>query len=235
MPVQLRPLNITPVSAATQRANLILRHAHVSAGNFLNAFEIPRRRRRRAGGAPTDLEQDLLRAMLLFATAGLDAMVKQLIRDALPIVVDADPGAHSELEKFIHARLKLREDDSKAAATDYKFLAVLLANKSPRSGAIDELVRRLTANSLQSKDELLRAAAHFAIQPNQLTDDITAIHNIFKVRNEIAHEMDIDFDQRNRRRFPRRRDDMVEYTNHIMQASAKFLMIVDSKCPPLQR
>jgi hypothetical protein len=38
-------------------------------------------------GMSTDEEQDLLRAMLVTAAPGLDAMTKQLIRDALPKVV----------------------------------------------------------------------------------------------------------------------------------------------------
>lgn len=228
----LNPLNIWTGHDSTKRALLILQHTHKSAANFLEAFEKPRAGKGKAAGTPTDKEQDLLRAMLLFAASGLDAMIKQLVRDALPIVVDTDASAHSELEKFVHTRLKLHEGDAKSIATDLKFLSSMVASKSPREAAIKELIKQLTANSLQSKDELLRAAAHFAIGPKDLTSDLEGVRNIFKVRNEIAHEMDIDFAQPNRKRFPRRRDDMVNYVNQIIQIASDMLKTVDLKCLP---
>jgi len=53
----------------------------------------------------TDEEQDLLRAMLVMAAAGLDSMTKQLIRDALPQVVHRTGAAREGLEKFLARQL----------------------------------------------------------------------------------------------------------------------------------
>ena len=69
-----------------ENSQFILCSAHDAASSFLDTFNKVREARQ-AKGTPTDEEQDLLRAMLLFATAGLDSMVKQLVtdRDTLPL------------------------------------------------------------------------------------------------------------------------------------------------------
>src|SRR5690349_10645733 len=81
-----------PASSLCQNAYVILCNAHDAASSFLEAFQDVRKARR-AKGMPTDEEQDLLRAMLLFASAGLDSLVKQLIRDALPAVLESNEAA----------------------------------------------------------------------------------------------------------------------------------------------
>ena len=53
--------------------------------------------------------------------------------------------------------------------------------------------------------------------------------DIFRARNEIAHEMDIDFDQPKRSRKTRSRQRMVEYTQAVLDCGRKFLPGVDSK------
>ncbi len=63
-------------------------------------------------GMTTDEEQDLLRAMLVSAASGLDAMTKQLIREALPIIIQIGKEALAELEKFVTRRLRDGTDDS---------------------------------------------------------------------------------------------------------------------------
>lgn len=52
---------------------------------------------------------------------------------------------------------------------------------------------------------------------------------IFYVRNQISHEMDIDFTQTNRSRCPRRRDKMISYTNELLKIGKAFLEHVDRK------
>ena len=94
-----------PTAPECQSAYIILTNAHESSSSFLDIFNTTRQARR-ARGTPTDEEQDLLRAMLLFAASGLDSMVKQLIRDALPIVIPKHKGALANLESFLSRHLK---------------------------------------------------------------------------------------------------------------------------------
>src|SRR5437763_1411024 len=97
--VPARPNAITLV-----RAHSILERASDSAEALFEAFATVRRARG-AHGTATDHEQDLLRAALIFAAAGLDSMVKQLVRDALHSVLRRDPGAQVQFAEFVHSRL----------------------------------------------------------------------------------------------------------------------------------
>lgn len=67
-----------PRSGDCSNAYTILCNSHDTASSFLETFEAVRSARN-ARGAPTDEEQDLLRACVVFAGAGLDSMVKQLV------------------------------------------------------------------------------------------------------------------------------------------------------------
>jgi hypothetical protein len=212
-----------PNSEKSMGAFYILRSSHDSASSFLNLFE-KERKGRGARGAPTDEEHDLLRAMLLFALSGLDSMIKQLVLDALPAIIDLDPGANELFKTFLERRLRRSAD-----GVDCRFLASAVADPSPRLALVKELVIDLRSASLQSKDQLLKVAAHFNIASRDLTDDPEKLQRIFDARNQIAHEMDIDFTQPNRSRRPRRTRDMKDHVNEIFRISSVFLQIVDGK------
>ena len=113
-----------PDSEALRNSHIILAGAYDAATSFLNLFE-ETRRARQAKGTPTDKEQDLLRAMLVFACAGLDSMLKQLIRDALKLVIDQSEGAQLQFKSFIEKRL------SRQGNLDPKFLSEVLVEKIP--------------------------------------------------------------------------------------------------------
>jgi len=203
----------------------ILCNTHDAASSFLNAFESTRTARR-ARGTATDEEQDLLRAMLVFASSGLDSMVKQLVGDVLPFIVGQDVGAHSFFMNSVETRLKraLRPDKP-----DTGLLASILVSSEPKELLVRGLVNDLTSKSLQSREELSRAAAAFDIPTKMLTKNPDLLKTVFDVRNQISHEMDIDFKQPNRNRRPRRKADMIRYTNEILRVANSFLQQVNKK------
>jgi len=222
VPTSLDKIGNKPNSRQCENAYLILRNAHDASNSFLDIFNNVRKNRK-AKGTPTDEEQDLLRAMLTFAGAGLDSMVKQLIADALPLVVRRDNVAQDIFKKYIGKRLK------KGDEIDHQLLADVLGDANPRDYLITILVKDLTSNSLQSTDQLLRVGSFFNIPSNDICDDPKYLSIIFKARNEIAHEMDIDFNQTNRNRRPRARDKMIEYANYVFKITEIFLTGVDKK------
>ena len=114
-----------PQRDACQDTHVILCNAHDAVRSFLDTFEAVRKTRN-AKGMPTDEEQDLLRAMVLFAGAGLDSMVKQLIRDALPTIIECDEGATLQFKDYIEKRLRDLEGSSR------RFLADILGDRNPR-------------------------------------------------------------------------------------------------------
>jgi hypothetical protein len=211
-----------PKSLPCANAHAILCNAHDAATSFLDIFEKVRKARN-AMGMPTDEEQDLLRAMLVFASAGLDSMAKQLVRDALPSTIDREDGATEMFKDHIERRLSVDDRLSR------KFLANILADASPRQRLMGQLLTDLTADSLQSAEQLLKAASYFNIPSKQIAQNPNSLKEVFKVRNEIGHEMDIDFSQPNRSRRPRAKQKMVAYTDEIFRAAAAFLAEVDLK------
>jgi hypothetical protein len=209
-----------PIHQEIQNAYIIICNAHKASSAFLKQFE-DIRMYRKAKGTATDAEQDLLRAMLTFACSGLDSMIKQLVRDALPIVVKKDQGAAA---MFVQ-RTKRAIYKENILNTDLLLQAIL--TESPKDVLIEDLVRELTSGSLQSIDELFRVASFFNIPSKELIQNPQDIKVIFAIRNQIVHEMDIDFKQRNRNRRPRGRESMIDYTNIIFQVSKGFLEKVD--------
>lgn len=161
--------------------------------------------------------------MLVFACAGLDSMLKQLVRDALESTIERNPKANANFKTFVSREL------SKQDRPDSKLLAEILTSGNPRSLLIGHLVDDLTSRSLQSKDQVLGAASFFDIPSEEVTNDIKGLERIFRCRNEISHEMDIDFAQPNRNRRPRSRNDMIANTKAILQVSGKLLKAADKR------
>jgi hypothetical protein len=203
---------------------VILCNAHDTASSFLDIFEAVRTARN-ARGAPTDEEQDLLRACLVFASAGLDSMAKQLVRDALPMVVDRQPGAHAMLKQHVERHI-LREitDDSLSALAD------VLVDLQPRNRLIGRMVFDLTSGSLQSSEEVMRVGSYFDIPSRALAADPGVLQKIFNARNQIVHEMDVDFNPVNRNRRSRTKASMTGYTDSVFQVAERLLSEVDRRC-----
>lgn len=130
--------------------------------------------------------QNILRSMLLFACFGIDAIVKQLINEALSLVIEREIGAQEQLKKYTSRELK---KDS-----DYTLTAELLTVKDSRKWLIERLKVELSINSLQSADQLYKVASYFNISTEKLVDkDNKAIlKDAFHTRNIIVHQMDID-------------------------------------------
>ena len=99
-----RPEPPAPTAPELRNAHLVLTHTLATANSFLQI--LGDRVDRRGRGAPTDHDYDLLPAMLLFACAGPDSMIKHAIRDALPAVVDHVDAAQDSLRVFVERRLR---------------------------------------------------------------------------------------------------------------------------------
>ena len=211
-----------PTKPALLNAYTILSRACESAQSFFDAFGKVRQARN-AKGTPTDHEQDLLRAALIFAAAGLDSMVKQLVRDTLRTVLSREKGAKLQFADYVQTRLRRKDP------IDLKYLAETLVSDKPFEHLSGELLRELTSSSLQSKDQLLSVAAYFAIPADEISAKPTELKEVFDVRNQIAHEMDIQFRQANRSRRSRTFDDMTRYTSIVLTAAVSFYVAVEKR------
>jgi hypothetical protein len=173
----------------------------------------------------TDEEQDLLRAMLVMAAAGLDSMAKQLIRDALPLIVHSNERARDGLEKYL-ARQLTGDVELITAGRSPKFIAMLLSSSDLPKRAAIQYVAHLTSASLQSAEELLRVAAAFGLTAGELTTNFQDLKPIFDVRNKIIHELDINLGGARRKRNLRGKADLVKYSNALLAAGGDLIQAV---------
>jgi len=216
-----------PTHDEVKNAHLILVHAHEATHALLDAFDASRGARRATGGNTTDEEQDLLRAMLVFAGAGLDASVKRLIQETLPALARQNEAARQSLESFVARRL--RDEASRAADTakGYSLLASALVNDSPRAALVSAYVEELIGSSLQSVDRVFEALSALGLR-SDISVDRATLKRVFDDRNAIVHEMDMDLSLPNRRRTSRRRDPMIAGTNALLSLGSEVLAAVDS-------
>lgn len=179
-------LSAAELHESTETAQRFLASAYDSVDGVLESFEIIRTLRREEGqdlrGRLTSYEEDLLRAAIVFAGAGLDATLKQLIRDALPAVVERVEPAERRLEEFARRRLSVREGADPAAIAHY------LVAQNPRSALIEDYIADLTGGSLQSQEEVQRVVAAFGIGDRQLFQRIVGLRPAFEARNQVSHE-----------------------------------------------
>jgi hypothetical protein len=221
----------TPVQ--TEKARLILRYAREARNAFQESCDKSRGDRRRTGGALTAAEQDLLRAMLVFAAAGLDSLVKQLIRDAFRYLAARDKAVRAELETFAVRQLRgdLSADESEAAS-GRKFLARVLVAPTPLLGVTEQYITDLTGESMQSSEQLFKAVKALGIEPAALDLDAAKLKEIFDARNEIIHEMDIVLESRvpqARKRRSRTVEQMTDGADYLLDVAEWLIQAVEAK------
>jgi hypothetical protein len=141
-------------------------------------------------GRLTNMEMDLLRAAIVFAGAGLDATLKELIRCALPVVVRINTMARDKFRRFAAEYL-----GSKRQGLDFDELAsVLVAPTGPRDALLEKYAIALTGESLQSAAQVSNTAGALGISDERLRKRLTAnseLDLMFRARNQIVHELDL--------------------------------------------
>jgi hypothetical protein len=220
-----------PPPEQTSRARTVLEHTESSAKNFIAAFDTVRG----ASGsslrrAPTDEEQDLLRAALVFSAAGLDSTVKQLIRSCLRDLTVSDSAVQRGFQTYAERQLRGDSDVSEPVG-GHRFLARLLVAPSPQDRLIEEYIEALTGTSLQSADQLFKVARALGVNPHNLPVQKEDLEKIFDVRNKIIHELDVKFGARvgQRRRNSRTRGILEDYSSKLIQVSKHMIEAVENK------
>ena len=176
-------------SPETETAQRFLASAYDSVVAVLETFEIVVELRREevnaTRGRLTASEEDLLRAAIIFTGAGLDATLKQLIRDTLPTLLGTNDLAHDKFETFAADRLGTGE------LADTRAIARSLTSHDPRGRLIEDYIYALTGASLQSTEEVQRVAGALGIEDSVIRRRIGELKPLFVARNEISHELDL--------------------------------------------
>lgn len=211
------------------KARSVLSYAHEAAQGFLNSFSAVRRERGANRGTTSDDEQDLARASVVFAAAGLDSALKHLLREALPALVRFDDKAKKGLEDFVERSIKSDSFVTDDRVTGRRFLARVLTADNQLDELIDQYKRDLTGSSLQSAAQVESAAAALGLDWKELKIDRKKLKSIFNRRNKIIHELDIDFSATNRNRSSRTKNNMATDANAILEAGENILRAIEKK------
>ena len=215
------PDGIPNVPEPLENAELIYQYSHISATSLLTAFDDAKKKRGNLRGVLADKEIDILRAALVMTCAGMDGALKQAIRECLPHLMDRNDSVKREFRKFIGRRVTPPEGT--------KLLAEALSEEAPRQRLIEEYVGHLTGDSLQSEEQIRKTVAALGVD-KVLELDFSRLGDIFRLRNQIIHELDIDLNAPKRKRKVRSQKlllesaDFVLYTTrHILQQLASAL------------
>ena len=143
-------------------------------------------------GRYSEADQDLLRAALVFAGAGLDSTLKRLLEDCLAEMTRMSSIARDEFNSFV--RRAISRD---LASDDPILLAEALLADRPRTVLERQYLESLTGGSLQSSDSVRRVAKALGVdEPSffkRIDPDksLRALNQMFVARNEMIHELDL--------------------------------------------
>jgi len=96
---------------------------------------------------------------------------------------------------------------------------------------IEEYIAELTGESLQSTDELKKATCALGIGDIIPKKELKPLREIFSARNQIVHELDIDFSAARRNRRSRTMGRVTKQGNGILGLGQKILEKTTEKLP----
>jgi hypothetical protein len=228
---ELRGLTPATVEPGTETAQRFLASAYDSVDAVLQTLKAMRDLRRKETGRTlrrlTSSEEDLLRAAIVFTGAGLDATLKQLIRDTLPTLLETSEQAHDKFESFAADRLGTGE------IADTRMIARYLTSPDPRARLIEDYVFELTGSSLQSAEEVQKTAGALGIDDETLRRRITGLRGLFVARNEISHELDLQRPEQPGDRT--RRSRAIEHTKEFCQEGVEVGQLIVNAVGALMR
>jgi hypothetical protein len=157
--------------------------------------------------------QDLLRAAIVFTSAGVDACLEVLLVHAVPVLIDCNGNARGKFERYI-------DNQANAPKVTQDFLGAI-KDLNPRMRLLELYVRDLTSASFQgSKSIKDRCLAALGITNEQLPySRLTTLESFFRARNDVAHRLDLmqpTKDDAKPDRQPRRQDDVGQMCDEVL-------------------
>ncbi len=130
--------------------------------------------------------QDVLRAAIVFTSAGLDSAVQALIHHAVPVLIAQLGTPRTKYEVFI-------ENQTRAPSVDDEFLAAL-KQQDPGRSLVDLYIASKTKASFQGSGDLKdRAGGSLGITNKQIPPArYKALDGFFTARNDVAHRLDME-------------------------------------------
>ena len=161
----------------------------------------------------SDGSQDLLRAAIVFTSAGVDACLEVLLVHAVPVLITSNANARSKFERYI-------DDQANAPKATQDFLGAI-KDPDPRTRLLEMYIQDLASPSFQgSKSIKNRCLAALGITNAQLPHPrLAALDGFFRARNDVAHRLDLmqpNGEDARPRRQPRRQDDVGRMCDEVL-------------------
>lgn len=169
---------------------------------------------RQAGGSDlSDGSQDLLRAAIVFTSAGVDACLEVLLIHAVPVLITSNANARGKFERYV-------DDQANAPKATKDFLGAI-KDPDPRTRLLELYIQDLASPSFQgSKSIKNRCLTALGITNAQLPHPrLAALDGFFRARNDVAHRLDLlqpTEDDARPRRQPRRQDDVGRMCDEVL-------------------
>jgi hypothetical protein len=183
---ELTPLGHPPDCPEVLPAWWRLASTHDSVGGLFDTLYSVRRLGADAGGAGLpDSSQDLLRAAIVFSSAGLDACLEVLISHAVLTLVTGNDNSRGKFERYI-------DSQANAPKVSKEFLGAL-KDPDPRVRLLELYIRDLTTASFQGRASIKdRCSTALGITNEQLPDSrLSRLNDFFRSRNDVAHRLDL--------------------------------------------
>ena len=203
-------LTCVDLESPLNRAQRYLASAYDSVFSlYEETYPVVRAQRTGARGRLTHAEQDIFRAGVVFAGAGVDTVFKEAMRSSIAIQVERSDGAREKFLDFVTQFIQA------GPSIDVRHLAALLTAANPSRALMDAYIEKLTGSSLQSVSQVTSAMSALGLHDERdLFRDARSLNSLFRVRNEIAHELDMTPQSVGGRGARRRRErSMTSYRN----------------------
>jgi hypothetical protein len=204
-------------------AHKIVEYAHETCRALLTAAELPSLKE----GDDKSFREDILRSIIVMAGSGLDATLKQILRDSLPELIKYDSGVRREFAAFISKKLKKMCETMDNSL--FEIFGTALADDSPRNKLLDEYQKELLRGSLQSAEQIDKLCSVLGMNNCNAGVDREKLKEIFNARNQIVHDFDIDVSNEKMPRHKRNAEDIINYTNTLLEVAECFLKRIDEK------
>ncbi|MBB3662610.1 hypothetical protein FB384_001514 [Prauserella sediminis] len=179
-----------------------LKATHKAVSGLFDTLHVLRQKAAIEGDPRGRLSEDQLdqvRAAIVFTSAGLDACLRRLLRDALPTLIRAGGQADGKFKGDL-VQNRLKGELSKATKE-------AITDPDPRTRLIELYVLDLTGASLQSPKDLMRVRDGLGLKVESLADShLEELADFFVARNHISHELDLIDPSGSGRRNRRHRD-----------------------------
>jgi hypothetical protein len=136
-------------------------------------------------GELTSIQQDLLRAAIVFTSAGVDSCLDALLRHAVPVLAAGEGGARTRFELYISEQVN-------APKVTSEFIAALKSDL-PRPQMMDLYISSITKASFQGSGSIKsRGLASLGISNSQIDSSrLSGLNDFFQARNDVAHRLDL--------------------------------------------